>query len=242
MGVDLVIVHLYPDLLRTYGDRGNVLVLQRRAEWRGFSVEVVPVLRGEAIPSRANLIFLGGGSDRVQTVVAADLLSRREALAEATSKAATILGVCGGYQLLGNSYTAADGTAMQGLGLLDLATVAGTKRMIGRVRAHTRLNGRSFELVGFENHGGRSYLGGGAGPLAKVPVGQGNNGEDGTEGAVQGAVIGTYLHGPLLPANPAFADALLEAALAARTGGEPLTPLVDDLEDACHRQISLFKR
>ena len=233
--VDLTIAHLYPDLLLTYGDRGNVLSLARRAEWRGFSTEVVGVTRGERIPSETNLVLIGGGSDRVQAIVGPDLAGRRSELRDLVDAGAAILGICGGYQLLGHEYIAADGSPVAGLGLLDVTTVPGTGRIIGRVTAQATLNGRSFECVGFENHGGRTILGPRTEALASVPLGQGNNAQDRTEGAVQGNVVGTYLHGPVLPTTPAFADALLEVALGDRTGGEPLQPLDDRLEETAHR-------
>jgi lipid II isoglutaminyl synthase (glutamine-hydrolysing) len=233
---DLTLVHLYPDLLRTYGDRGNVLALQRRAEWRGFTVSVVPVTRGEPIPLEANIVLMGGGTDRVQEMIASDLLLRRPELEDLAARETVLLGVCGGYQFLGRSYVAADGTAMEGLGLLDATTEAPEDdRIIGRVVAEASLWGKSFELVGFENHGGRTVLGARATPLASVVRGSGNNGTDGQEGAVQGTVVGTYLHGPVLPANPRFADAVLTRALAHVLDGAVLRPLDDPLEEAAHR-------
>jgi hypothetical protein len=244
MSADLVIVHLYPDLLRTYGDRGNILTLMRRAEWRGFSVEVRGITRGERIPERAGLIFLGGGSDRIQSLVAPDLLARTSELRDSMDEGATVLGVCGGYQLLGHSYTGAGGEKIPGLGLLDVETVAGEARIIGRVRAKAKLDGESFELFGFENHGGRTHLGPGATPLATVASGGGNNGKDHTEGAVQNGIVGTYLHGPLLPVNPALADALLTRALAPHTKGEPLAPLaaLSEAEALARRRARRLKR
>ena len=238
---DLVLVHLYPDLLRTYGDRGNVLALQRRAEWRGFSVDVVGVTRGDRLPSHCDLILIGGGTDRIQEAVASDLLRRRAELEEATLAGAILLGVCGGYQLLGRSYVVNEGR-MEGLGFLDLETTVEPGRIIGRVVARADLWGRSFELVGFENHGGRTRLGRECQPLARVGRGRGNNGRDRTEGAVRGPVVGTYLHGPVLPSNPAFSDALLERALAGRTGGDRLVPLDDSLELTAHRVARNLRR
>lgn len=232
----LTLVHLYPELLRTYGDRGNVLALVRRAEWRGIPVEVVPVRRGERLPAAAHLVLLGGGTDRAQEIIGADLLAHRTELAEAAARGCVVVGVCGGYQFLGRRYVAADGSAIEGLGLLDIETVARPGRLIGNVAARARLDGRSFELFGFENHGGRTTLGPAASPLAEVPRGQGNNGADRTEGAVQGSVVGTYLHGPVLPVNPAFADALLARALRAAGRPEPLGPLDDRLEEQAHRR------
>jgi lipid II isoglutaminyl synthase (glutamine-hydrolysing) len=242
MAPDLRIVHLYPDVLRTYGDSGNVLALERRATWRGFAVEVTAVSRGERIPPDAGVIFLGGGTDRVQEAIGEDLAGRRPELLEATERRAVVVGVCGGYQFLGRRYVTADGTSIDGLGLLDVETAAGDDRLIGRVRATARLWDQEFELAGFENHGGRTTLGPDAEPLAVVDMGGGNNGEDGGEGAVQGNVVGTYLHGPVLPSNPAFADAILRRALASRTGGAPLAPLDDELEAAAHANALTLPR
>jgi CobQ-like glutamine amidotransferase family enzyme len=196
-GADLTISHLYPDLLRTYGDRGNVLALRRRAEWRGFSVDVVSVSRGEAIPGWTNIVLIGGGTDRIQELIGGDLIAHRHELEKLIARGATVVGICGGYQLLGIQYTAADGTAIEGLGFLDVTTEAGAARIIGRVKGVAALGGRRFDLYGFENHGGRTTLGPRARPLASVGRGRGNNGRDRTEGAVQGTVIGTYLHGPV---------------------------------------------
>jgi CobQ-like glutamine amidotransferase family enzyme len=224
---DLLLVHLYPDLLRTYGDRGNILALCRRAEWRELSVEVAEVTRGERIPEGAGIVLLGGGTDRVQEFLAADLAGRRSQLEDVAARG-VVLGVCGGYQFLGHRYVMPDGTEVLGLGLLDVETRAEESRIVGNVRAVGRLWNRSFELFGFENHGGRTRLGAAAVPLAITTTGHGNNGEDETEGAVQGGFVGTYLHGPVLPSNPELTDALLERALG--DGAAPLAPLDDELE------------
>jgi CobQ-like glutamine amidotransferase family enzyme len=233
-GPDFVLAYMYPDLLRTYGDRGNVVALQRRAEWRGFSTEIVPVSRGDALPKKLDLIFIGGGADRAQVSVAKDLAARRRQLRDALEAGSTILGVCAGYQLLGTSYTPLEGGSIPGIGLIDASTKAGERRSVGRVRAVATLDGSRFELVGFENHAGRTDLGPAAQPLARVIKGCGNNAVDHTEGAVQGNLVCTYLHGPVLPANPEFADALLTRALARATRGEPLARLDDELERAAH--------
>jgi len=233
-GCDLVIAHLYADLLRTYGDRGNVLALARRAEWRGLTVDVREVGRGEALPASTRIVLMGGGTDRVQEIIGDDLLGRAGELEDAAATGAVIIGICGGYQFLGRRYVDARGEAIEGLGLLDAETIAGEGRIVGNVRAEATLGESTFELFGFENHGGRTRLGPAARPLADVPPGQGNNGEDRTEGAVQGTVVGTYLHGPVLPANPRFADGLLRLALAERLDGKPLEPLDDRLEEAAH--------
>jgi CobQ-like glutamine amidotransferase family enzyme len=231
---DLVVVHLYPRLLRTYGDRGNVLALVRRAEWRGFRVRVEEVGLAEPLPATAGLVLLGGGTDRVQEIVGPDLRRRAGELRRAADRGAVIFGVCGGYQFLGSRYVLPDGRAIEGMGILDVETTASPKRIVGRVHGHGRLWGRPFDLVGFENHGGRTTLGDGVHPLASVPRGQGNDGRDGTEGAVQGTCVGTYLHGPVLAMNPELTDALLARALAPVTGGGPLTPLDDELERKAH--------
>lgn len=242
MAADLVITHLYPDLLRTYGDRGNVLALVRRAEWRGFRVRVESVSLGERLPSATRLVLIGGGTDRAQTIIGEDLLGRTRELGDLLDHGAVLIGICGGYQLLGHLYVAVDGTEIPGLGLLDVRTVGGEGRMIGRVRAQASLGEDTFELYGFENHAGRTHLGERAAPLASVPLGQGNNGDDRTEGAVQGRIVGTYLHGPVLPGNPHFADALLRQALHGVTGGAPLESLDDGLERAARREARLRRR
>lgn len=230
----LSIVHLYADLLKTYGDRGNVLTLRNRAAWRGWDAEVVAVGVGERLPEGASVIFLGGGSDRIQGVVVPDLERRRDELAAALSAGAVVLSVCGGYQLMGNSYETAEGAVLAGLGLLDVETRAGEGRLIGNVVAEASPAGPALELVGFENHGGRTFLGPGAEPLAMVVRGHGNNGADRTEGAIQGRVIGTYLHGPVLPLNPGLTDWLLALALGVE-GSESLPPLEHSLEDEAHQ-------
>jgi lipid II isoglutaminyl synthase (glutamine-hydrolysing) len=240
---DLVLVSLYPDLLRTYGDRGNVLTLQHRAEWRGFDVRVEEVSRGDRLPPGADIALIGGGTDRVQFLVGRDLQDRATELVDAAAAGCVILGVCGGYQLLGRTYTAADGTAIEGLGMLDVTTTAAASgRIVGRVRERAALWNGAFELFGFENHGGRTHVGPAASPLATTSKGRGNNGTDRTEGAVQGSVVGTYLHGPVLPVNPPFADALLERALGSLTGGGPLPPLDDGVEDTARREAQHRKR
>jgi len=234
---DLVIAHLYPSLLRTYGDRDNVVVLSRRAEWRGFSVRIEEVGRGESIPVDTNIIVLGGGTDSVQGIVGREVFSRAGEVRDAIARGALVFGVCGGYQLLGRSYILPDGRVIQGLGVLDVETRAARDRIVGPVQGEACLWDRSFDLVGFENHGGRTTLGPEARPLASVPRGHGNNGRDRIEGAVQGSVVGTYLHGPVLAINPHLTDATLVRALASLTGGEELKPLDDTLERRAHEGL-----
>jgi CobQ-like glutamine amidotransferase family enzyme len=233
----LRLIHLYPDLMSVYGDRGNVLALARRAEWRGIDLEVREMSLGDSLdPREADLIFFGGGQDREQSVVSPDFLAQKgEAVREAVENGAALLSVCGGYQLLGRSYTTVDGQELPGAGLFDVRSVPGPKRYIGNVLVETELGGRRRTLVGFENHSGRTYLGTGLHALGRTVVGAGNNGEDRSEGAVYKGAIGSYLHGSLLPKNPWLADYLLSAALSHRTG-EPATlePLDDRLEDEAH--------
>ncbi len=227
--------HLYPAEMNIYADRGNIAVLRRRLEWRGYALEVTPLELGDPVtPGAHDLYYLGGGQDRDQAIVAQDLVSTKgDGLRAAVDGGAAMLCVCGGIQLAGHGYTGADGSRMPGLGILDLDTVAGPTRLIGDLVIEAELEGRRQTVVGFENHAGRTRLGPGARPLGRVVHGHGNNGDDATEGAVRGRVIGTYLHGPLLPKNPWLADRLLAWALIHRTGREPeLAPLDDHLEAA----------
>ena len=238
----LRLIHLYPDLMSVYGDRGNVLALVRRAEWRGIEIQVTPLSVGDTLdPSEADLIFFGGGQDREQEVVSPDFLRQKgEAVRQAVEDGAALLSVCGGYQLLGESYTTVDGQQLPGAGLFDVRSVPGPKRHIGNVLIETYLDGQPRTLVGFENHSGRTYLGLGVQPLGRAVVGAGNNGEDHTEGALYKGAIGCYLHGSLLPKNPWLADRLLIAALQHRRG-EPvveLAPLDDRLEDEAHQAVA----
>ena len=241
MAAALCLIHLYPDLMSVYGDRGNVLALVRRAEWRGIDVEVNQLSVGDELdPSEADLIFFGGGQDREQEVVSPDFLRQKgEAVRQAVEDGAALLSVCGGYQLLGQSYTTVDGQELPGAGLFDVRSVPGPKRHIGNVLIETFLDGQPRTLVGFENHSGRTYLGKGVPPLGRAVVGAGNNGEDHTEGAIYKGAIGCYLHGSLLPKNPWLADRLLMAALQHRRG-EPveLAPLDDRLENEAHQAVA----
>jgi CobQ-like glutamine amidotransferase family enzyme len=235
----LRIAHLYAEEMNIYGDRGNILTLQKRAEWRGIPVEVRPIGRGPAPDlSDIDLIFWGGGQDRDQELVFTDAAKHKvDAVKEAIAGGAVVLAVCGGYQLLGEYYVTADGKKLPGLGLVDLHTVPGPKRNIGNIVIETNgLDLRPSTLVGFENHSGKTYLGPGLSPLGRVLQGAGNNGEDRTEGVVSGNVFGTYLHGSLLPKNPQFADLLLGRALR-RRGLDRLEPLDDEIEIAAHNGV-----
>ena len=222
--------HLYPDLMNIYGDRGNIVCLQRRARLRDIDIQITHLNPGDVLkPDDFDLIFMGGAQDREQTQVSADLATTKGALTEAVEEGVVFLGVCGGYQLSGRFYRGADGVEMRGTGVFDLYTLhpgPRAKRLIGNLAA--KWEGGS--LVGFENHGGRTYLGAGCEPLARVLHGYGNDGESGSEGARNKNAFGTYLHGPLLPKNPAFADRLISLALERRYGDGALAALDDTLE------------
>lgn len=229
--------HLYPGEMNIYADRGNIAVLERRLGWRGMELEVTEIGIGDRIaPGAHDLFYLGGGQDRDQAVVAEDLATTKaQALLSAVADGAAGLCVCGGFQLAGHGYTGTDGSRMPGVGILDLDTVAGPTRLIGNLVIEAELEGERRTVVGFENHAGRTRLGPGSRPLGRVLHGHGNNGEDGLEGGVTGRVIGTYLHGPLLPKNPWLADTLIAWALEHRTGAPAhLEPLDDAMEDAAH--------
>ena len=227
--------HLYPDYLNIYADRGNIAVFAERARERGHDLDVRGISMGDEVPlGEVDLFYVGGGQDREQALVTGDLAEKAEPLHEAVDRGAVFLAVCGGYQLLGRFYRNVAGDELPGIGLLPLHTVAGDRRMIGDVLLDCEWAGRP--LAGFENHAGRTHLDPGAEPLGRVVAGFGNDGKSGFEGCRRRRVYGTYLHGPLLPRNPWFADHLLAEALAHATGGDPpqLAPLADDLEAKAH--------
>ena len=236
---ELRVCALYPDLMNIYADRGNLLVLERRCRWRGIDFSVTASGLGDRLdPDGADLFYLGGGQDRDQKLCALDLAEvKRDALHAAADRGAVILAVCGGYQLLGHSYELGEET-LPGVGLVDLVTVrSDAPRLIGNVAIEVELEpGAPRVLAGFENHGGRTRLGAGEAPLGRVLKGYGNNGEDGHEGVRRGNVIGTYLHGPLLPKNVWFADWLIREAVGHRESLDPLEPLEDRLEAAAHAE------
>ncbi len=227
----LTIGWLYGTKMNIYGDRGNVLALAQRARWRGSGVETIEIGLVEPIPPAIDVFFFGGGQDQEQVAVAEDLRGAKgEALKAAVGAGAALLAVCGGYQLLGHEYRPHAGPVLPGIGLFDLVTVAGPERFIGNVVVESELG----ELVGFENHSGLTTLGPGARPLGRVKIGRGNNGRDGTEGAIHERAVGCYLHGSLLPKNPGFADWLLAGGMARRYGPVELPPLDDRYELAAH--------
>ena len=224
------IAHLYPKLLNIYGDRGNILTLKCRCEWRGIEVEIEEINIGDKI-NEHDIYFIGGGQDLQQIEVAKELQKYKGFLAQERDRMAVFLGICGGYQLMGHYYQPFSGERLEGISLLDAYTVAGNKRFIGNVTAETDFVEPS-SLVGFENHSGLTYLKGETEPLGRVITGNGNNGTDGTEGARYKNVFGTYLHGSFLPKNPQFADYMIELAL----GSKP-EPLDDKIEMLAHNSL-----
>lgn len=237
----LTLGHLYPDHLNIYGDRGNVLALYQRATWRAIAFEVVGLGPGVAIdPDQFDILFMGGGQDTQQIKICSDLQAvKAKGILEAVQNGAVMLGICGGYQLMGHYYQPHQGDKLPGLSLIDAYTVAGSTRFIGNVSIR-RPNGST--VVGFENHSGLTYLGEGVEPLGQVLQGYGNNGQDSTEGAMVGNLYGTYLHGSLLPKNPQLTDELLLKALQRRYGNEVvLTPLSQDFEQVAHQKALSFK-
>ena len=229
------VAHLYPDYLNIYADRGNIAVFRRRAALRGHSLEVTAVEPGDPLePSAFDLVYVGGGQDREQALVAPDLARRGDDLLRAVETGTALLAVCGGYQLLGRGYRGRDGSSMPGAGLFPLETVAGERRLIGDVLLEVELDGTTTMVAGFENHAGRTLLDPGATALGRVIAGHGNDGTSGLEGCRVAAAIGTYLHGPLLPRNPALADWLLARALEHAGGDGALEPLDDELERLAH--------
>jgi CobQ-like glutamine amidotransferase family enzyme len=240
------VCHLYPDLLNLYGDQGNVLIFCRRAEWRGIEVQVDLI----SLPDRVrftdyDFIFTGGGADLDQGLVSNDLGKKGPLLIDAVEQGVALLCICGGYQLMGRYYRAQDGATLPGVGLFDLYTEAGRRRLKGNVLLDldpelkdgigSRCGQRLDTLVGFENHSGRTFLGEAVRPLARVIRGNGNNGDDGTEGVNYKNAFGTYLHGPVLSKNPHLADLLISRSLFRRHGSVDLAPLDDTLEINAHR-------
>lgn len=240
----LTICHLYPDLLDLYGDRGNILALEARCRWRGIDPEIQRVSLGEDLDfNRADILFIGGGSDREQGILVQDLMRREDKLGKAIDSGLVVLSICGGYQMLGKYYQTINGQRIDGLGILNAWTIGGAKRLIGNVVVNLDTEGLGIgssqirTLVGFENHSGKTYLGEGLSSLGQVLSGHGNNGEDGGEGVRYLNIFGTYLHGPLLPKNPHLADLLLELALKRRGEDGGLEVLDDRLEERAHQAM-----
>ena len=230
----LTIGHLYPDLLNLYGDRGNIQCMMKRSIWRGIEAETIEFSMGDYINfSKLDIVLLGGGSDREQRIVCSKLSSIRDDFRSYVEDGGSVIAVCGGYQLLGHYYKTEEGT-LEGLSLVDLYTEQGSPRLIDNIVLENP--DFSLPIVGFENHGGRTYIGNNK-PFGKVLYGHGNNGEDGTEGVLYKNVVGTYLHGPLLPKNPHICDYLLSNALERKYGNGTLSPLDDTQEKEANQFI-----
>lgn len=239
----LRVAHLYAHYLNIYGDRGNIIAMTRRCQWRNLQVEVRATALKELFDhDYFDFYFIGGGQDKQQQVIAEDLRGMQDVLRKSIEGGAVILSVCGGYQLLGHYYKPHEGPELKGISLVDAHTVAGNRRMIGNVVIR-REDGST--LVGFENHSGRTFLGDGVSALGKVLVGNGNNGDDGLEGVAQavgsGKVYGTYLHGSLLPKNPVLADEIIKHALRRRYGEIELSSLDDQVESKAHEYATTLK-
>lgn len=228
----LTLVHLYPREMNIYGDTGNVLVLRKRLQWRGLPVQVVPVSVGDAIPDDADILLGGGGQDAAQGEIGADFVARGPQLRAMADDRVVMLTICGTYQMLGHEFLTQEGRRIEGVGVLDVVTRGQAVRLIGNNHVDTPDAGR---LVGYENHSGLTTLGAGVRPLGRTETGRGNNGADGTEGAVRDNVIGTYLHGPVLAKSPRFADDLLRRAYARRGDAVELEPLDDTLPELAAR-------
>jgi hypothetical protein len=244
----------------TYGDKGNIITLQKRCEWRGIETTYTPVSLADKLdPDRFDIYFFGGGQDRAQTIVGKDLSTKSAAIKKTVDSGAVLLSICGGYQLLQKYFQTKEGEKIEGTGLFDAHTIGSDTRMIQNLlveinpdlqdqintvilgskatpESNIRDSGqaRMTQLIGFENHSGKTYLGADVQPLGKVIKGAGNNGEDGTEGAIYKNAFGCYLHGSLLPKNPHFADYLISKALEKRYGKVKLKPLDDTLEWQAH--------
>jgi CobQ-like glutamine amidotransferase family enzyme len=213
----LRITQFYPELLSIYADRGNVMVLQKRAEWQGIEVKVQRLELGARFdPNKTDLVLMGGGQDRDQQLVANHLREQLPALRDFIERGSPVLAVCGSYQLLGHTYEfelEGEQREIEGLGLLDMTTTTGQPRLVGNIKVAVDIGGTSHEMVGFENHAGRTTLGPRVEPLGRVLSGHGNDGQSRFEGARHLNLIGTYVHGPLLPRNPWLADHLIEWAM-----------------------------
>lgn len=235
----LRICHLYPDLLNLYGDRGNILCMRRRLEWRGIAAEITEVPVGATADfTQFDLFFIGGGQDFEQEVLLSDLKAGKDAeIKAAIQDGKTFLAICGGYQMLGNYYRTWDGHQCDFIGAVDFHTVGSKERMIGNFMFECLPESGGSTVVGFENHSGKTFLGSGVSPLGKVLVGGGNNGEDGFEGVRYHNVFGTYSHGPVLPKNPRLCDFILQTALRDRYPTMTLQPLDDTAENAAHEAM-----
>ncbi|MGB3009013.1 MAG: glutamine amidotransferase [Candidatus Saccharimonadales bacterium] len=227
----LTLVHLYPQQMNIYGDWGNILILTQRAKWHGYDMQIIAHHPGKAFPRDADIVVGGGGQDSGQNVIQNDLLAIGDDIKRLANDHVPMLVICGLYQLFGHFFQTNDGTQIRGIGVFDIETYGGDKRMIGNIVTHTQFG----EMIGYENHSGMTILGDYQKPLGKVVKGDGNNGKDRTEGAIYKHVFGSYLHGSLLPKNPVFADALIEYAALHRYGSFEPTIIDDRFADAARK-------
>ncbi|MEI6222143.1 MAG: glutamine amidotransferase [bacterium] len=227
----LTICYLYPDLMNTYGDRGNVLALQQRISWRGIEATVLYHSLGDKLETgKTDIYIFGGGQDRAQIAVSHDLQQKKNELKQDIENGVAALAICGGFQLFGNYYLDPHGVEIKGIGIFDLITKASDKRMIGNLLVTTTGCMAGTTLIGFENHSGQTILADNTPAFAAVEKGFGNNGEDKTEGAIYKNAIGTYMHGSLLPKNPKLTDYIIQKALERKYGPTTISPLDDTLE------------
>ena len=238
--MELNICHLYPDILNLYGDRGNIITMKRRLEGRGIKVNIDECSIGQPLNAdKYDIFFIGGGQDFEQEVLLRDLSSgKAQDIRTAVEEEKTFLAICGGYQMLGEYYKTWDGVQLDFIGAIGVHTIGAKERMIGNYMFRTTPESGDTVVVGFENHSGKAYLSEQVAPLGMMLSGNGNNGEDKTEGARYKNVFGTYSHGSLLPKNPVLCDFILQTALNHRyDGAEPLAPLDDTLELNAHRYM-----
>ena len=237
---ELKICHLYPDVLNLYGDRGNIICMQKRLEWRGIDAHVTELPIGQnADFTEFDLFFIGGGQDFEQEVLTSDLFDtgKAKSMREAVADGKVFLAICGGYQMMGNYYKTWDGQQCDFVGAVDIYTIGDKERMIGDYAFECTPESGAAAVIGFENHSGKTYLGEGASALGTVIKGFGNNGQDKTEGCRYKNFFGTYSHGPLLPKNPELADFILKTALERKYSSFTLQPLDDTTELAAHSSV-----
>lgn len=251
--ITLNICHLYPDLMDTYGDKGNITTIIKRCEWRNIKTTLTPIsIQNRIDLEKFDIYFFGGGQDKTQIIVGKDLQKKKSGLKKAVESGSVILSICGGYQLLQNYFKTSNGKIIKGIGLFDAYTKGSKDRMIQNllIEIDPKINSNIQSiyptipqtyhptnlLIGFENHSGKTYLGKNIQPLGKVIIGAGNNGEDKTEGAIYKNAFGCYLHGSLLPKNPHFADFLITKALERRYGKITMQKLDDSIEWQAHYQ------
>ncbi|HWP98020.1 MAG TPA: glutamine amidotransferase [Syntrophomonadaceae bacterium] len=232
------IIHMYPDLMNLYGDRGNLICLQKRLEWYGHAARIKPIGLGENLDyNEVDFLFMGGGSDREQGLVYQDLLNKSDRIMAAVKDGLPVLAICGAYQLLGAYYRSPDGQKFDGLGLFQFHTESEKGRLIGNIVIESTLGDSQTSVVGFENHGGRTYFEDkNLQPLGRVLKGFGNNGKDGGEGLKYHNLIGSYLHGPLLPKNPVLADYFIDV-MCSRRGVDRGDRLDDEIENYAHQEV-----